>query len=537
MNKKIDNNKEEEKEKHEEPQTARKIGFLSFVLINVGLSIGYGTMIFAPMAAYLLGPASIFALLIVLVISLTFVLSMAEMATIFPYAGGITYSIQYGYARKIGNLFLMIALVLMIFTLPTSQGGEALSFAYYIKHLIPALKVLPDPAIAILLVLTICVINCIGVRAFAGSQVLFVLLFLIPMVLWGLLAIPHINMAYYTSQPFLKPDVTPIVFVAALGILYWAFTGTEYAGSLAGEVKYPLTVIPRGMVLSALLVFLVNAWVIIIGMGLAPLDILGKPTGAPLAAASEHAGLGVAVVGLIAFSALAMHSSSINTALSENGRAFYSAGRSGLLPKWFGKLHPRFRTPVNALVFLTIVLMIIVLPNLIMILGTGACMMSTAINVILLLSVLSLKKRKPSIERPFKVPTWLPVVGIGFAILLAVGLTYYLGLAVMDAMGCDLVTGEIISIVIGLIPIILGVLIYIGGRKKMEEPMSFDEFKEQMKVDESARPEKEWSELKAPLRATGEELRKINIEFYTLLIIFLSLVVFTAIFGVWVYLS
>jgi len=522
----------------EKVQTVRKIGFLSFVLINVGLTIGHGTMIFAPMAAYLLGPASIFALLIVLGISLTFVLSMAEMATIFPYTGGTIYNIQYGFPKRLANFLLMIALVLMIFSLPTSQGGEALSFAYYIKHLIPPLKILPDPAIAIILILIICVINIIGVRAFAGSQVLFVLLFLIPMIIWGMMAIPHIDLANYTEQPFLKEGFTPIVFIAALGVLYWAFVGTEYGGALAGEVKYPLTIIPRGMVISALMVFLINAWVIILGLGLAPLDILGTPVGAPLAAASEYAGLGAIAVSLISFSALSMHSSSINTALSENARSFYSAGRSGLMPKWLGKLHPKFRTPVNALIFLTIVLMVVVLPNLIMILGTGACMISTTINVLLLLSVISLKKRKPHIERPFKVPTWLPVLGLIFAIMLAVGLTYFLGLQVVDAFGVDLVLGEIISIIIGVIPIILGIVLYLAGRKNMEEPLEFDEFKEMMKVDESPDiPEKEWSELRAPLRATGKDLRKINIQFYTLFAIFMILVIFTAAFGIWVYLS
>ena len=98
--------------------------------------------------------------------------------------------------------------------------------------------------------------------------------------------------------------------------------------------------------------------------------------------------------------------------------------------------------------------------------------------------------------------------------------------------------GEIISIIIGVIPIILGIVLYLAGRKNMEEPMDFDEFKEVMKVDESPDiPEEEWSELRAPLRATGKDLRKINIQFYTLLAIFLALVIFTAAFGIWVYLS
>jgi amino acid transporter len=97
----------------EVPQAVRKIGFIEFVLINTGLTIGCGTMIFVPMAASIAGPSVLLVLFLTLIISLVVVMSMAEIATIFPYSGGPIYSIRYGLPPGAANLALMLILLPM----------------------------------------------------------------------------------------------------------------------------------------------------------------------------------------------------------------------------------------------------------------------------------------------------------------------------------------------------------------------------------------------------------------------------------------
>jgi amino acid transporter len=340
------------------------------------------------------------------------------------------------------------------------------------------------------------------------------------------------------QQPFFTSGITPLLFLMAVGLAYWAFVGTELGGTLAGEIKYPLTTLPKGFLISVMVVFLVNAWVIGISLGLAPGAVLGSPIAAPVAAATQYAGAGGFAVAMIALAAaVGAHPSTINANLSETGRTLYATGKEGVIPGWFGRLSPKFKTPVNALIFVAILFCAVIVPNLVMILGAGACVMSLVLYIVLMMSIIMLKKRKPNIERPFKVHMVLPILAIVFSAILAVGLTYYIGTQVAKEMGVSLVMGEIISIALGLLFAIIGAVLYFATRKTMEAPPPFEEFRGKiMKVeDDETIPEEEWTELRAPMRATGGALRKINRQYRIMLVICLSLIAVTAAFTAYIY--
>ena len=525
----------------EETQAVRKIGFIEFVLINTGLTIGFGTMIFVPLAASITGPSVLLVLFLAFIVSLVVVMSMAEIATIFPYSGGPIYSIRYGLPPGAANLVLMLILLPMLALILGSGGTESLSFAYYIKYLIPALAVLPDALIACLLVVVVCGINIIGVKIFSRTQFYILGFMFVALIIWGVWAIPHTQMELY-QQPFFKSGITPLLFVEAVGLAYWAFVGTELGGTLAGEVKYPLTTLRKGFLISVMLVFLVNAWVIGISLGLAPGAVLGAVKEAPIAKATEFAGAGVFAAAMIALAAaIGMHPSTINANLSETGRTLYATGKEGVIPKWFGRLNSKFKTPVNALIFVALLFCAVIAPNLANYLGAGACIMSLVLYIALMMSIIMLKKRRPNIERPFKVHMVLPILAIVFSAILAVGLTYYIGTEVAkpppEGLGVSLVMGEIISVGIGLLFAIFGIVLYFATRKTMEAPPPFEEFREKiMKVeDDETIPEAEWTELRAPMRATGEALKKINRQYRIMLAVCLSLVAITAAFTAYIY--
>jgi len=327
----------------------------------------------------------------------------------------------------------------------------------------------------------------------------------------------------------------------AVGLAYWAFVGTELGGTLAGEIKYPLTTLPKGFLISVMLVFLVNAWVIGISLGLAPVGELAVAVEAgkgPVAEVTRAVGAGVFAIAMIALAAaVGMHPPTLNANLSETGRTLYATGKEGVIPRWFGRLSPKFKTPVNALIFVAILFCAVIAPNLVMILGAGACAMSLVLYIVLMMSIIMLKKRRPNIERPFKVHMVLPILAIVFSSVLAVGLTYYIGTQVASEMGVSLVMGEIISIALGLLFAIIGIVLYFATRKTMEAPPPFEEFRGKiMKVDDDETiPEEEWTELRAPMRATGEALKKINRQYRIMLAICLSLIAVTAAFTAYIY--
>jgi len=532
----------------EETQAVRKISFIEFVLINTGLTIGFGTMIFVPLAASIAGPSVLLVLFIAFAISLVVVMSMAEIATIFPYSGGPIYSIRYGLPPRVANLVLMLMLLPMLALILGSGGTESLSFAYYITSWIPALGVLlgphADAIIACLLVVVICVINILGVKIFSRAQFYLLGFMFIALIVWGALAIPHTQMELY-KQPFFAEGITPLLFLMAVGLAYWAFVGTELGGTLAGEVKYPLTILPKGFLISVMLVFLVNAWVIGISLGLAPVGELATAVEAgkgPVAEATRLAFVGVgaggfAVAMIVLAAAVGMHPPTLNANLSETGRTLYATGKEGVIPGWFGRLSSKFKTPVNALIFVAILFCVVIAPDLAELLGAGACVASLVLYIALMMSIIMLKKRKPNIERPFKVHMVLPILAIVFSGILAVGLTYYIGTQVALEMGVSVFMGEIISTGVGVLFAIIGLVFYLAFRKKMEAPPPFEEFREKiMKVDDDETiPEEEWTELRAPMRATGVALKKINRQYRMMLAVCLSLIAITAAFTAYLY--
>jgi basic amino acid/polyamine antiporter, APA family len=105
-------------------------------------------------------------------------------------------------------------------------------------------------------------------------------------------------------------------------------------------------------------------------------------------------------------------------------RVWFSMSRDGLLPGWFAKVHPRFRTPYR--------------PTLILGLVTAFVAGFTPINevaelvnigtlsafIVICGSIMILRRRNPDLPRKFRTPwvPFIPLVGIGFSIWLIVSL-------------------------------------------------------------------------------------------------------------------
>jgi APA family basic amino acid/polyamine antiporter len=105
-------------------------------------------------------------------------------------------------------------------------------------------------------------------------------------------------------------------------------------------------------------------------------------------------------------------------------RVFYSMSRDGLLPKWAGKVHPKFRTPYISTILVGIFVAFFgaLLP--IDILGELVSIGTLLAFVIVCAGVLVLRKRRPELHRPFKTPwvPYVPILGIVVSSLLMLSL-------------------------------------------------------------------------------------------------------------------
>jgi len=130
-------------------------------------------------------------------------------------------------------------------------------------------------------------------------------------------------------------------------VLVFAFTGTEGALSASGEVQDPRRTIPRAIFSGILIITMFYIGVQIAGQGILG-DSLASEQRAPLAAAVGRASGEVwrqlFLAGTL-ISAFGYLSGNILTA----PRLLFAFAREGVVPRRFGAVHPRYRTPYAAI--------------------------------------------------------------------------------------------------------------------------------------------------------------------------------------------
>lgn len=195
---------------------------------------------------------------------------------------------------------------------------------------------LEGPLTIIVTVSAITLINIVGIRRAVDTLGAMTMLKLAPLLLIGALGL----LLAPIPAPTL-PDFSAIEGVA-LAALY-AFVGFEAATIPAGETRDPRRAIPKALLLTVagvtLLYVLVQLAYTASGIG---------ASDAPLAdlAAKSLGPAGALLLGLTAIVSVLANQLSAVTSIS---RITSSFADQGLLPRWFGRISPRFATPVNSI--------------------------------------------------------------------------------------------------------------------------------------------------------------------------------------------
>ncbi len=145
----------------------------------------------------------------------------------------------------------------------------------------------------------------------------------------------------------------PYGWIGALGALQfgmWYYLGIEGTCQAAEEVRSAGRSIPLGTMSGMITLLIAAALTWYIAAGLMPWQYLGQAY-TPLYDAAKLAGGGglqaIMFIGTL-FAALA----SANGCINDASRAWFSMGRDRYMPEWFGAVHPRYRTPYRAILFL-----------------------------------------------------------------------------------------------------------------------------------------------------------------------------------------
>ena len=326
----------------------RELTLFDAIMINAGTMIASAVFIVpATVAASVHGSVLITAVWVIGgTVSLLGALSIAELSAMYPEAGG-----QYAYLREAyGKVWAFLYGWSNFAVINTASiAAIAVGFARYLGFFTP-LSETAIRIIAILSIVALTLLNCRGVRIGATTQNVFTILKI--GALFALIVTSFVlpGGSAANLQPFGSPEsfsqwVLPFG-VAMVGVL-WAYDGwieTTYVGS---EIMNPGRNLPRSIILSTLIVIALYTLVSIAYMYvLSPSGMAGSSLVASDAAKVTMGSLGATfVVVAILISTLGANNGIILTA----ARIPYAMARQGVFFPSQGRVHPRYATPVVAL--------------------------------------------------------------------------------------------------------------------------------------------------------------------------------------------
>jgi APA family basic amino acid/polyamine antiporter len=316
----------------------RELGRWDLTAIGVNQVIGGSIFALAATLAANTGSWGPWMIAAVAVASMLVALSFAEVASRFDETGG-----PYLYTRAAFGRFLAFEVGWMMwFT-------RAASWASVINVLIDALGrywsvISAGLARTLLLAIIIAIIAAINIRGIRQSSIVVNILTvakLLPLIIFVVLGLPHVEWA-----PFAAPaDVTIQQLSTGALLLIFAFGGYEVVPVLGGEAKDPRRTIPFALIMTIVIVAAVTLLTQVVAFGTLP-GIATSRT--PLA---DSAAMFMGAAGAVLITVGAVFSTSGNNmgqALS-GSRNLFALAEQGDLPAWFGHVHPRYRTPSNAI--------------------------------------------------------------------------------------------------------------------------------------------------------------------------------------------
>jgi len=195
------------------------------------------------------------------------------------------------------------------------------------------------------------------------------------------------------------------VFRAAT-VVFFAYIGFDAVSTAAGETKDPQKNMPIGLLGSLAVCTVIYIIVCAVLTGLRPYTLLG--TDKPVATALEAYASLSWLKTWVEIGAIAGLSSVILVMMMGQSRIAYTISRDGLLPQAFGKIHPRFRTPYISTIVVGVLAAALAGLVPLNVLGELVSMGTLLAFATVCVGVLILRRTRPQLPRPFRVPAaWL----------------------------------------------------------------------------------------------------------------------------------
>ncbi len=395
----------------------RELGRWDLTAIGVNQVIGGAVFALPASLAAFAGAWSPWMVAAVGLASMLIALSFAEVGSRFDSTGG-----PYLYTRAAFGRFPAFEVGWMMwFTRAASWASVINVLVLAVGRYWPAVTAgLPRLVLLTAIIGAITALNIRGIRQSSFVVNLFTVGKLLPLLMFIAAGIFFIDPSLLTAHA----SVSAADLSASALLLIFAFGGYEVVPVVAGETRNPRTAVPFALIMTILIVTIVMTLAQVVALGTLP----GLSTSrTPLA---DAAMLFLGAAGAMVITAGAVVSTSgnnIGQALS-GSRNLFALAEQGDLPAFFGRVHPRYRTPVNAILVTAGVALVLA--------GSGTFQTMAAVSAVSRLIVYvatcaaTLRLRSPAFEtsvRPalFRVPFGpvIPTAAIVFAVAIVAGAT------------------------------------------------------------------------------------------------------------------
>ena len=410
----------------------RTLGPLALTSLGIGAIVGAGIFVLSGVAAQHTGPALVLSVILSGVGCAFAGLCYAEFASTIPVAGSAyTYSyVTIGeFLAWIIGWDLILEYAVGATTVSIGWSGYLVSFLQKTLHVPFPTELSKSPWDSVMLadgtvvrpyfnlpaafiVVLITTLLIIGIRESANFNSLIVLVKLGVVVLFIIVGALYVNRAYW--HPFLPPNQGTFGefgwtgVLRGAGVIFFAYIGFDAVSTAAQEARNPERDMPIGILGSLGICTVLYIAVVLVLTGLTPFRQLNVPD--PLALAIDSTSARVWLSPIVKIGALLGTTAVILVMMLGQTRVFYSMAHDGLLPKAFGHIHARFRTPYKstALTGACVALAGGMLP--LRIVGELVSIGTLLAFVIVSASVMVMRKKHPDLRRPFRTP-WVWVVG------------------------------------------------------------------------------------------------------------------------------
>ncbi|HEX8537029.1 MAG TPA: amino acid permease [Cystobacter sp.] len=448
----------------------RTLSGLNLVMLGVGAIIGAGIFVVTgTAAAQHAGPAIVLSFVLAGLGCLFAGLCYAEFAAMIPVAGS---AYTYGYATMGELVAWLIGWDLMIEYLFASSAVAVGWSGYFTAFLRDYLHIeLPRalvnapfdvapgghiphatgavinlPAVVLVGLMTLLLITGIRESARVNNSIVFVKLAVVLLVIG--FGAPHVESANWT--PFIPENTGNFGqfgwsgVLAGAGVIFFAYIGFDAVSTAAQETRHPQKDLPVG-ILGALIVCTVLYMLMSLVMtGLVPYHTLNVAEPVYVAIAKVGPSLGW-LRPIVSLGAIAGLASVVLVMLMGQARIFYAMSRDGLLPPFFGHVHPRFQTPYVASLITGGVAMAVAGLFPIGLLGELVSIGTLFAFIVVCAGVLVLRYRRPELHRPFRTPLVPLVPALGIltcgGLMLGLGLPTWMRLVVWMGLGLVLYFG------------------------------------------------------------------------------------------------